>query len=64
MDLPAGTVTIGAVSTRVHIGAPDGAAPLAALLRARDKMAGKRVALVLSGGNIDREKYCQVLNGS
>ena len=41
-----------------------GAAPLAALLRERDKMAGKRVALVLSGGNIDREKYGQVLNGS
>ena len=37
-----------------------GAAPLAALLKERDKMAGKRVALVLSGGNIDREKYAQV----
>ncbi len=41
-----------------------GAAPLAALLKERDKMAGKRVALVLSGGNIDREKYGAVLNGS
>jgi threonine dehydratase len=40
-----------------------GAAPLAALLKERDKMAGKRVALVLSGGNIDREKYAQVLGG-
>jgi threonine dehydratase len=40
-----------------------GAAPLAALLRERDKMAGKHVALVLSGGNIDREKYAAVLNG-
>jgi len=30
-----------------------GAAPLAALLRNRDKFAGKRVALVLGGGNID-----------
>jgi threonine dehydratase len=40
-----------------------GAAPLAALLREHEKMAGKRVALVLSGGNIDREKYAAVLNG-
>ena len=30
-----------------------GAAPLAALLRERDAMAGKRVGLVVSGGNID-----------
>jgi len=30
-----------------------GAAPLAALLRNRDRFAGKRVALVLGGGNID-----------
>lgn len=30
-----------------------GAAPLAALLRERDRMAGKRVGLVLGGGNID-----------
>ncbi len=41
-----------------------GAAPLAALVKERDKKAGKRVALVLSGGNIDREKYAQVLSGS
>jgi len=40
-----------------------GAAPLAALLKERDSMAGKRVALVLSGGNIDRTVYAQVLNG-
>ena len=40
-----------------------GAAPLAALLKERDKVKGKRVALVLSGGNIDREKYTAVLNG-
>ena len=30
-----------------------GAAPLAALLQERDRMAGKRVGLVISGGNID-----------
>src|SRR5919108_611219 len=32
-----------------------GAAPLAALLRERASMAGRRVALILSGGNIDRD---------
>ena len=30
-----------------------GAAPLAALLRERARLAGKRAAVVLSGGNID-----------
>jgi len=38
-----------------------GAAPLAALLRERDRLAGKRVALILSGGNIDRAVYAPVL---
>ena len=40
-----------------------GAAPLAALWKDRQKMAGKRVALVLSGGNIERSRYLQVLRG-
>ena len=40
-----------------------GAAPLAALMRERDAMRGKRVALILSGGNIDREVYLRVLGG-
>jgi threonine dehydratase len=39
-----------------------GAAPLAALLRERQAMAGKRVALILSGGNIDRGPYAAILN--
>jgi threonine dehydratase len=39
------------------------AAPLAALLKDRQRMAGKRVALVLSGGNIERDRYLQVLRG-
>jgi threonine dehydratase len=34
-----------------------GAAPLAALLRERESMAGKRVGLVVSGGNIDLELF-------
>ncbi|MGE0714631.1 MAG: threonine dehydratase [Alphaproteobacteria bacterium] len=38
-----------------------GAAPLAALLKEKDRMAGKRVALVLSGGNIDRAQYAPIL---
>jgi threonine dehydratase len=40
-----------------------GAAALAGLLQERDRMAGKRVGLVLSGGNIDREMFAEVLAG-
>ncbi len=40
-----------------------GAAPLAALWKDRERMAGKRVAVVLSGGNIERSRYLQVLRG-
>ena len=38
-----------------------GAAALAALLQERDRMAGRRAGLVLSGGNIDRPVYRRVL---
>ncbi len=38
-----------------------GAAPLAALLQERQRMAGKRVALILSGGNVDRAVYAPIL---
>lgn len=38
-----------------------GAAALAALLQERERMKGKRVALVLSGGNIDRPLYLRLL---
>ena len=38
-----------------------GAAPLAALLQERDRMRGKKVALVLSGGNVDRDLFAEVL---
>lgn len=38
-----------------------GAAPLAALLSERDVQAGRRVAVVLSGGNIDRETLARAL---
>ena len=40
-----------------------GAAALAALLKERDRMRGRRVALILSGGNVDREVFAQTLNG-
>jgi len=40
-----------------------GAAPLAALIRERDRMRGKRVGLILSGGNIDSEMLRSVLGG-
>ena len=38
-----------------------GAAPLAAALKLRERLAGKRVALVLSGGNATREQLLEVL---
>ncbi len=38
-----------------------GAASLAALMQERERMIGKRVGLVLSGGNIDRPLYLRVL---
>jgi threonine dehydratase len=38
-----------------------GAAPLAAALRLRDRLAGKRVALIASGGNVSRDQLADVL---
>jgi threonine dehydratase len=38
-----------------------GAAPLAALLKERAVMAGRRVGLILSGGNIDRPLYASII---
>jgi len=43
---------------------PAGAAPLAAALRIRDRLAGKRVALVLSGGNISPDQLRAILLAS
>jgi threonine dehydratase len=40
-----------------------GAAPLAALLKERDRYAGKRAGLILSGGNIDMPVFAQILRG-
>ncbi|MCV2874117.1 threonine dehydratase [Defluviimonas sp. WL0050] len=41
-----------------------GAAGLAALMSERDRMAGKRVGLILSGGNIDSAKFASALSGA
>lgn len=40
-----------------------GAAPLAALLQERGRMANRNVAVILSGGNIERARLLQVLGG-
>ncbi len=40
-----------------------GAAPLAALLKEKGRYAGKRVGLILSGGNIDMPVLAQILRG-
>jgi threonine dehydratase len=40
-----------------------GAAAFAALMQERQKMAGKRVGVVLSGGNVDAEVFAEVLAG-
>ncbi len=41
-----------------------GAAALAALLQEKDRMAGKRVGLMLTGGNIDKGLYLKILGGA
>jgi threonine dehydratase len=40
-----------------------GAAPLAALLQERQRMGGRNVAVILSGGNIERARFLRVLGG-
>jgi len=40
-----------------------GAAPLAGLMQERARMTGKRVAVILSGGNIDASVYRRILAG-
>jgi threonine dehydratase len=41
-----------------------GAISLAAALLERDRVAGKKVAIIMSGGNVDREVFGKVLMGS
>lgn len=40
-----------------------GAVAVAAVLKERDRAAGKRVGAILSGGNVDREVFASVLDG-
>ena len=40
-----------------------GAAPLAAALRLRERLTGKRVVMILSGGNASREQLVEALLG-
>ena len=49
------------LETTRNLAEPAGAAPLAAALKLRDRLAGKRVALVLSGGNITVAQLREVL---
>src|ERR1019366_283571 len=46
-----------------HVAEGAGAAAVAAILQERDGLRGKRVAAVLSGGNVDRALLAEVLNG-
>ena len=39
---------------------PSSAVPLAALLKAKEKFNSKKVAIILSGGNIDLDKACKL----
>ena len=41
-----------------------GAAPLAALLQEHERMAGKTVGVIFSGGNIERARFLEVLSGA
>ncbi|MEM1314308.1 MAG: pyridoxal-phosphate dependent enzyme, partial [Pseudomonadota bacterium] len=40
-----------------------GAVPLAALMQERARMQGRRVGVILCGGNVDRSVYAEVLAG-
>lgn len=42
---------------------PSAAVPLAVVLNSRQKFLGKKVGIILSGGNVDLEKICQLLAG-
>ncbi|HEX6102724.1 MAG TPA: threonine/serine dehydratase [Alphaproteobacteria bacterium] len=43
---------------------PGGAVPLAALLAGKTEAAGRTIALVLSGGNVDRSVFCAALEAA
>jgi threonine dehydratase len=41
---------------------PTGALSVAAVLQSPEKFAGKRVACIVSGGNVDSRLYCDLLS--
>jgi threonine dehydratase len=41
-----------------------GAVPLAALMQERERMKGRKVAVILSGGNIDRPVYARIISAA
>ncbi len=51
------------VAATHNLAEPAGAAALAGLLHLRDRLAGKRVAIVLSGSNIDQVTLRRIMNG-
>jgi threonine dehydratase len=51
------------LSTTHNLAEGAGAAGLAGLLKLRDRLAGKRVGIIISGGNIDRDVLRKVLVG-
>ncbi len=40
-----------------------GAAPLAAAMQEKDRLAGQKVGVILSGGNVDAPLFAEVLAG-
>lgn len=46
-----------------NLAEPAGAAPLAAAIKLRDSLAGKRVALICSGGNISLAQLEELIRG-
>ena len=50
-----------AIETTHNLAEGAGAARIAAALKIKDRLAGKKVALVMSGGNLDHEHLLQAL---
>jgi threonine dehydratase len=58
------TAVVKMIETTRNLAEPAGAAPLAAALKLRERLAGKRVALVLSGGNITLAQLREIMNAA
>ena len=53
-----------ALRTTHNLAEGAGAAPLAAAMKLRDRLAGKKVVCVMSGGNIDAATLTRILNAN